>query len=89
MTYCEQKTNGGRIGALALIARRYVLESQRMRTACLFTDHLAFAEEYKSGLVRVLYEQHALGIYAFCLANGDDLRLVVGAEVVDAQGVAR
>ena len=51
MIHCEQKTNGGRIGALALIARRYVLESQRMRTVCLFTDHLAFAEGYKGELV--------------------------------------
>lgn len=51
MTHCEQQTNGECIGALELIARRYVLESQRMRTACLFTDHLAFAEGYNGELV--------------------------------------
>lgn len=89
MTHCEQKTNGGRIGALAVIARRYVLGSQRMRIVCLFTDRLVFAEEYKSERVGPLYEQHALGVYTLSLANGGDLRLIVGAEVVDAQGVAR
>lgn len=48
MTHCEQKTNGGHIGALAVIARRYVLGSQRMRIVCLFTDRLVFAESTKA-----------------------------------------
>ena len=37
----------GVFGALAVTARRYVSGSQRMRIVCLFTDRLAFAEEYK------------------------------------------
>jgi hypothetical protein len=53
MTHCEQKTNGGHIGALAVIARRYVLVSQPVRIVCLFSDRLAFAEEYKQKRTRL------------------------------------
>ncbi len=51
MIHCERKTTSGYVGALAVIARRYVLVYQPVRVVCLFSDRLAFAEKYKGELV--------------------------------------
>lgn len=53
MIHCERKTTSGYVGALAVIARRYVLVYQPVRVVCLFSDRLAFAEEYKQERTRL------------------------------------